>query len=190
MFVLTELNNIYIFLNNFSDINSAVNSAPSGIYSGQASISKLPTMSTMNAVPNVPQPQMPPTSTAAMPPPEWLQSRGSGAMSPQSKPHNFSSFDWPYNSAKDNPVTNGNHIKLQCQFDYTARVPDDLSVMKGEVLYADLKDQPAHDWLWAYSMVAKRFGYIPRSFAQSTSETQESPPVNLHTSQNDPFLSP
>ena len=38
-----------------------------------------------------------------------------------------------------------------------------MTVVAGDHVYVDLKDQKVPDWLWAYSPKSKKYGFIPES---------------------------
>ena len=58
--------------------------------------------------------------------------------------------------------------RLICLYDYSATAPDDLTVSRGQWLYADAtQDDP--DWLWVYSPSQSKAGYIPRTYAKPPS---------------------
>lgn len=73
--------------------------------------------------------------------------------------------------------------KLMCRYDYKASAPDDLSVSRGQWLYADLDHQADPDWLWVYSPITCKTGYIPRTYAKP-------PNFGSLSNLNDPFTSP
>ena len=56
--------------------------------------------------------------------------------------------------------------KLVSLYDYEAQSHDDLSVRRGEYVYADLDKQEPGGWLWAYSPSARTAGYVPRAYAK------------------------
>ena len=74
--------------------------------------------------------------------------------------------------------------RLVCLYDYNATAPDDLSITRGEWLYADLQDQVDDSWLWAYSPGTKRYGYVPRAYAKPPNTN------GLIANPLDPYLSP
>ena len=74
--------------------------------------------------------------------------------------------------------------RLVCLYDYAATAPDDLSITRGEWLYADLQDQVDDSWLWAYSPGTKRYGYVPRAYAKPPNTN------GLIANPLDPYLSP
>ena len=57
-------------------------------------------------------------------------------------------------------------------FEYQASAFDDLSVKPGEYIYANLKDQIAPGWIWAYSPRKKRTGYIPEHYVREPVVTE------------------
>ncbi|RUS91546.1 hypothetical protein EGW08_000661, partial [Elysia chlorotica] len=46
--------------------------------------------------------------------------------------------------------------------DFTAQSADDISVMVGEQVFADLANQIEREWLWVYAPSTGKYGYIPR----------------------------
>ena len=46
--------------------------------------------------------------------------------------------------------------------DFTAQSADDISVMGGEQVFADLANQIEREWLWVYAPSTGKYGYIPR----------------------------
>jgi hypothetical protein len=54
--------------------------------------------------------------------------------------------------------------KLIALFDFEGTAFDDLTVLAGEYVYANLKDQIVPHWMWAYSPYRKRSGFIPDEF--------------------------
>ena len=56
--------------------------------------------------------------------------------------------------------------ELVVLYDYVTQAPDDISVTRGEWVYADLSDQPEKDWLWVYAPATARFGFMPKEFAK------------------------
>jgi len=49
---------------------------------------------------------------------------------------------------------------------YQAQAPDDLSVRRGEWVYADLQHQTVDGWLWAYAPKTRKYGFIPKAYAR------------------------
>lgn len=77
----------------------------------------------------------------------------------------------PETRGKDNEVFNPNDIlKYGTEFitlyEYKAQAPDDLTVRRGEWIYADAKNQTVDGWLWAYSIETNRYGFIPKAYAR------------------------
>ncbi|XP_064627863.1 SH3 domain-containing protein Dlish-like [Lineus longissimus] len=56
--------------------------------------------------------------------------------------------------------------KMLILFDYEARQTDDISVTQGQYVYADMDNQRFLDWIWVYSPVSQKEGFIPRDFAK------------------------
>ncbi|XP_002732710.1 SH3 domain-containing protein Dlish-like [Saccoglossus kowalevskii] len=61
--------------------------------------------------------------------------------------------------------------ELVALYHYQAQHSDDLTVSRGEYLYADLTNQRQDGWIWAYSPRKKREGFIPRAFAKPPAKT-------------------
>ena len=60
-------------------------------------------------------------------------------------------------------------IELVMLYDYKAQVPDDLTIRRGEWIYADLTNQTVEGWLWAYSPNHRRYGFVPKAWASTPS---------------------
>lgn len=58
-------------------------------------------------------------------------------------------------------------VELVMLFDYKAQVPDDLTIRRGEWIYADLTNQTVEGWLWAYSPKQRRYGFVPKAWAST-----------------------
>jgi hypothetical protein len=60
--------------------------------------------------------------------------------------------------------------ELVMLYDYKAQAPDDLSVRRGELIYADLNNQTVCGWIWAYAPKAQKkcgkYGFIPKAYTQ------------------------
>ncbi|CAO1369859.1 unnamed protein product [Diamesa serratosioi] len=65
--------------------------------------------------------------------------------------------------------------ELVMLYDYKAQAPDDLSVRRGEWIYADLNNQGVDGWLWAYAPKSSRkygkYGFIPKAYARPPHQT-------------------
>ena len=61
--------------------------------------------------------------------------------------------------------------ELVMLYDYKAQAPDDLSVRRGELIYADLNNQTVDGWLWCYAPKASKkcgkYGFIPKSYTHT-----------------------
>jgi hypothetical protein len=61
--------------------------------------------------------------------------------------------------------------ELVVLYDYKAQAPDDLSVRRGEIIYADLNNQTVDGWLWCYAPKASKkcgkYGFIPKSYTHT-----------------------
>ncbi|KAB7504614.1 hypothetical protein Anas_08409 [Armadillidium nasatum] len=56
--------------------------------------------------------------------------------------------------------------ELVMLYDYKPQAPDDLSVRRGEWIYADLSDQTVDGWLWAFAPKTRKCGFIPKAYAR------------------------
>ena len=52
-----------------------------------------------------------------------------------------------------------------------AQAPDDLSVRRGDWIYADLANQTVDGWLWAYAPKTRKYGFIPKAYARPPAMT-------------------
>ncbi len=97
--------------------------------------------------------------------------------------------------------------RLVCLYNFNAQAPDDLTVSRGDWLYADLDDQADPDWLWAYAPMSSKCGYVPKAYARPPStvpqqdSTRHFSSIHATTKQNnagvatdrlifDPYMSP
>ncbi|XP_022115089.2 SH3 domain-containing protein Dlish [Pieris rapae] len=74
------------------------------------------------------------------------------------------------NTQKDND-TRYHGTELVMLYDYKAQAPDDLSVKRGEWVYADLTQQTVEGWLWAHAPKSRRSGFIPTAYARTPHTT-------------------
>ncbi|XKL62925.1 hypothetical protein PGB90_002758 [Kerria lacca] len=56
-------------------------------------------------------------------------------------------------------------------YDYKAQASDDLSVRRGDWIYADLNNQTTDGWLWAYAPKTRKYGFIPKAYARPPAMT-------------------
>ena len=56
-------------------------------------------------------------------------------------------------------------------YDYKAQAPDDLTVRRGDWVYADLKEQKIEGWIWAFAPKVKKYGFIPKAYARPPAMT-------------------
>ena len=56
-------------------------------------------------------------------------------------------------------------------FIFQAQAPDDLSVRRGDWVYADLSNQTVVGWLWTYSPKTRKYGFIPKAYARPPAMT-------------------
>lgn len=61
--------------------------------------------------------------------------------------------------------------ELVCTDTYLARRMDELTVNKGDWIYADMKIKDARGWIWAYSPSNKLQGYVPKSCVRPPATT-------------------
>ena len=61
--------------------------------------------------------------------------------------------------------------ELVCTDTYIARMLDELTVNKGDWIYADMKHKDGRGWIWAYSPSNKTQGYVPRSCVRPPATT-------------------
>ncbi|TRY77238.1 hypothetical protein TCAL_05312 [Tigriopus californicus] len=61
--------------------------------------------------------------------------------------------------------------ELVMLYDYKAQAPDDLSVRRGDWVYADLSNQTVDGWLWSYSPKTRKYGFIPKAYARPPAMT-------------------
>uniref|UniRef100_A0A182QLD8 SH3 domain-containing protein n=1 Tax=Anopheles farauti TaxID=69004 RepID=A0A182QLD8_9DIPT len=54
---------------------------------------------------------------------------------------------------------------------WIAQAPDDLSVRRGDWIYADLNNQTVDGWLWAYAPKTRKYGFIPKAYARPPAMT-------------------
>ena len=58
-----------------------------------------------------------------------------------------------------------------CIDTYVGRRVDELTVNKGDWIYADMKLKDSRGWVWAYSPSNKTQGYVPRSCVRPPATT-------------------
>lgn len=76
-------------------------------------------------------------------------------------------------SAANNDNENRYHgTELVMLYDYKAQAPDDLSVNRGQWVYADLLHQTVEGWLWAHCPSSRASGFIPTAYARPPHNTQ------------------
>ncbi|KAG8177698.1 hypothetical protein JTE90_018320 [Oedothorax gibbosus] len=61
--------------------------------------------------------------------------------------------------------------ELVMLYDYKAQAPDDLSVRRGDWVYADMDNQTVDGWLWAYAPKSRKYGFIPKAYARPPAMT-------------------
>ena len=68
----------------------------------------------------------------------------------------------------DSGISNSRYsgTELIMLYDYKAQAPDELTVMRGDWIYADLTNQSVQGWLWAHDPKLRKFGFIPKAYAR------------------------
>ena len=61
--------------------------------------------------------------------------------------------------------------ELVCIDTYVGRKVDELTVNKGDWIYADMKLKDGRGWIWAYSPANKSQGFVPRSCVRPPATT-------------------
>lgn len=61
--------------------------------------------------------------------------------------------------------------ELVCIDTYVGKKVDELTVHKGDWIYADMKLKDSRGWIWAYSPANKLQGYVPRSCVRPPATT-------------------
>jgi len=61
--------------------------------------------------------------------------------------------------------------ELVMLYDYKAQASDDLSVRRGDWVYADLNAQNVDGWLWAFAPKHRKYGFIPKAYARPPAMT-------------------
>ncbi|XP_038049276.1 SH3 domain-containing protein Dlish-like [Patiria miniata] len=56
--------------------------------------------------------------------------------------------------------------ELMSLYDYQGRIADDLTVVRGDLLYADMTNQTHDEWIWAYCPRTQTCGFIPKGYAR------------------------
>ena len=62
-----------------------------------------------------------------------------------------------------------NATELIVLYDFTGQAPDEVTVTRGEWVYANMADQPEEGWLWVYVTATGKYGFIPKDFAKPPS---------------------
>ena len=68
-------------------------------------------------------------------------------------------------------VTKIKYFVVSKIFYFQAQAPDDLSVRRGDWVYADLNNQTVDGWLWAYAPKTRKYGFIPKAYARPPAMT-------------------
>lgn len=61
--------------------------------------------------------------------------------------------------------------KLNFNNCFQAQATGDLSVRRGDWIYADLNNQTIDGWLWAYAPKTRKYGFIPKAYARPPAMT-------------------
>ena len=106
-------------------------------------------------------------------------------------------------SSKEIHMDMSKYTKLVCLYNYVAQSEKDLSVTRGDWLFADIDNQMNTSWLWVYSQKSNKSGYVPRSYVKTPNFGYQGIPfgasdrdvsnvraVSNSTLHVDPFLSP
>merc|ERR1712165_489947 len=75
----------------------------------------------------------------------------------------------PTSNSDFQPSYNGTELVML--YDYKAQAPDDLTVRRGDWVYADLSNQTVDGWLWSYAPKSRKYGFIPRAYAKPPAMT-------------------
>jgi len=129
----------------------------SGGGSGPSSLSP-GTIGGYNSLQPGPQPQ--PGGQGGQPPQGYGGGGGGGVPPPLSSSQSQSPADFRYSGTE-----------LVMLYDYKAQAPDDLSVRRGDWVYADLNNQTVDGWLWAYAPKTRKYGFIPKAYARPPAMT-------------------
>lgn len=89
--------------------------------------------------------------------------QGMGNFQNQNNTHNITS------SSADDLRYHGTELVML--YDYKAQAPDDLTVRRGDWIYADLNNQTVDGWLWAYAPKTRKYGFIPKAYARPPAMT-------------------
>ncbi|CAG7835877.1 unnamed protein product [Allacma fusca] len=73
------------------------------------------------------------------------------------------------NESECNQQSLGSELVLL--YDYKAQAPDDLSVRRGDWVYADIKNQTVDGWIWAFAPKQRKYGFIPKAYARPPAMT-------------------
>ncbi|GAB6027900.1 hypothetical protein CHUAL_002115 [Chamberlinius hualienensis] len=92
------------------------------------------------------------------------------ADTPSSPPYqNTGGYHGPNSSEAEDLRFHGSELVML--YDYKAQAPDDLSVRRGDWVYADLNNQTVDGWLWAYAPKTRKYGFIPKAYARPPAMT-------------------
>ncbi|XP_023028194.2 dachs ligand with SH3s [Leptinotarsa decemlineata] len=88
---------------------------------------------------------------------------GAGSFPNPANPHSLTT------SAAEDLRFHGTELVML--YDYKAQAPDDLTVRRGDWIYADLNNQTVDGWLWAYAPKTRKYGFIPKAYARPPAMT-------------------
>ncbi|CAM1293160.1 Uncharacterised protein g655 [Pycnogonum litorale] len=83
--------------------------------------------------------------------------------------HHANNVNIPSSASDDLGRFHGSELVML--YDYKAQAPDDLSVRRGDWIYADLNNQTVDGWLWAYAPKTRKYGFIPKAYARPPAMT-------------------
>lgn len=100
-----------------------------------------------------------------------LMSNPNGMVSPNAAPTTTPSGVHPPLGGSGTDDLRYHGTELVMLYDYKAQAPDDLSVRRGDWIYADLNNQTVDGWLWAYAPKTRKYGFIPKAYARPPAMT-------------------
>jgi len=140
-------------------------STPSSMSSPSVQALGVPS-STSGSAPSSLSPGMPPPGGGGGPQQHQQQTQ-------QQVPSQGHSYENPTQSQNQSQGSGASHggTELVMLYDYKAQAPDDLSVRRGDWVYADLTQQTVDGWLWAYAPKTRKYGFIPKAYARPPAMT-------------------
>ena len=75
-----------------------------------------------------------------------------------------------FNNTDTSNMSNASYgiSEMVMMYDYTSQNTDRLTLKRGDVVYVDNPEQQDPYWLWIYSPVAEKYGYVPKDYVKST----------------------